>query len=604
MGRTKWGICWAGLKSRAKAKHTVQNTSESRIDTASSGSSPDEACRLLRGLMSALPEAVVLTRGDLVIYANAEFTRLFGYTMSEVLGRSVMEFLIPADRQQEVEMLMQLATHRGRVAVDTVRQDRDGVGIDVSIALSTFAEPGFDSGFVLSFRDIRGRKQSVAKMQHFALHDVLTSLPNRALFLDRLRLAMARRRRRHDLGCAVMFVDLDKFKGINDTHGHAAGDALLIEVARRLRSALRPQDTAARMSGDEFAILLENIQSADDVGIVAERILGGFRRAFELGGNLVSVGASIGMALCGEDHLVPEQLLRDADFAMYRAKQKGGLRCEIFDTQMQIHLNLKQERESELKYMLDRRDFAVWYQPYYRLQNGILEGFESLLRWKRQNGAYEPLREMLTMADGNGLSILLNRETIIEGCDQLEAWSHQQPDAQFILSMNLSARQLYHPELIALVGSVLDKVKVDPRRLMFEVSEAVLNETPDTALRVIERLSERGVRIAVDNFGAHLAPINQLVRFPIDTIKLDARLTALASDGARQSAVLDSIVRLGQSLGLQVIAQGVEEQRQVDILKEVGCDLAQGYLFAPAVEPSVATRMITQGGWLSGASSS
>ncbi len=588
-----------GQKPDPKVKPNVeQNTSAPSTDGSSLESSPEATCRLLHGLMRSLPEAVLLTRGDRVIYANAEFTRLFGHAVSETLGRSVLDFLVPEDRQQEAEMLIQLATHRGKVAIDTVRLDRDGVRIDVSIALSTFIETGHEAGFVVSFRDIRGRKQSEARMQHYALHDVLTGLPNRALFLDRLRLAMARRLRRQDLGCAVMFVDLDKFKDINDTHGHAAGDALLIEVAARLRSALRPQDTAARMSGDEFAILLENIQSAADVGIVAERILGGFKRVFELEGRSVHVGASIGMALCAEDHQVPEQLLRDADFAMYRAKQKGGLRCEIFDTQMQVHLNLRQERETELKDLLGKRDFAVWYQPYYRLENGAIEGFESLLRWKRQNGAYEPLREMLTMADGNGLSILLNRETMIEGCDQLKAWSRELPEAQFILSMNLSTRQLYHPELVALVTAVLDKAKVDPKRLMFEVSESVLSETPDAALRIIERLAERGVRIAVDNFGAHLAPVNQLARFPIDAVKLDARLTALTSDGARQSAVLDSIVRLGRSLGLQVIAQGVEEQRQLNLLQEVGCDLAQGYLFAPAVEPSVATRMIARGGWL------
>ncbi len=552
------------------------------------------SCELLRGLVRSLPEAVAVTRGEEVIFVNPEFTELFGFTPEQVIGSLLGELLVPEERREESLTLLELARRRGRVAIDTVRMDSRGNPVDVSIALAVFQQEGQEPGLIASFRDIRGRRQSEARLQHYALHDVLTGLPNRALFLDRLKLAMARRARRRDQNCAVMFVDLDRFKEINDQHGHAAGDALLVEVAERLRGALRPHDTAARLSGDEFALLLDNLISMDDLRMIAARILAEFQRAFVLEGKMLSVGASIGVAMCAADHQLPEHLLRDADYAMYRAKQQGGLRCEIFDSQMQVHLILRNERESEMRALLDRRDFAVWYQPYYSMRSGTLEGFESLLRWRRQNGTYESLQEMLQVADDAGYAMHLNRETMRTSCEQLQVWSQQWRDRIFSLSINLSARQLYHPELIGLFSSVLESSPIDPHRLIVEISEGALSEDPKAALRIVDRLAERGVRIAVDNFGSQLAPLSQLLRFPIDIIKLDRELVASVSLNGKHQAALRSITELGHSLGLTVFAQGVEHAAQMDALRAAGCDMVQGYLFAPALEPGAATHLLTQ----------
>ncbi len=552
------------------------------------------SCELLRGLVRSLPEAVAVTRGEEVIFVNPEFTELFGYTPKQVIGALLRDLLVPEERREESLTLLELARRRGRVAIDTVRMDSRGNPVDVSIALAVFQEDGQEPGLIASFRDIRGRRQSEARLQHYALHDVLTGLPNRALFLDRLKLAMARRARRRNQNCAVMFVDLDRFKEINDLHGHAAGDALLVEVAERLRGALRPHDTAARLSGDEFALLLDNLTSMDDLRVIAARILAEFQRTFVLEGKMLAVGASIGVAMCAEDHQLPEQLLRDADFAMYRAKQQGGLRCEIFDSQMQVHLILRNERESEMRALLDRRDFAVWYQPYYHLQSGTLQGFESLLRWRRQNGTYESLQEMLQVADHAGYAMHLNRETMRTSCEQLQAWSQQWRDRTFSLSINLSARQLYHPELLGLFSSVLESSSIDPHRLIVEISEGALSEDPKAALRIVDRLAERGVQIAVDNFGSQLAPLSQLLRFPIDIIKLDRELVASVSLNGKHQAALRSITELGHSLGLTVFAQGVEDAAQMEALRAAGCDIVQGYLFAPALEPGAATHLLTQ----------
>ena len=571
--------------------------SEQAGNQPSSGQDSSESCHLLRGMVRALPEAIAVTSGERIIFVNPEFTQLFGYSAAQIFGRSLDELLVPKDRRHEAATLLELARRRGRVAVDTVRLDAKGNLVDVSIALALFEQAGREPGFVASFRDIRSRRQSEARLHHFALHDVLTGLPNRALFLDRLKLALARRSRRKDLNFAVMFVDLDRFKEVNDTHGHAVGDALLLEVANRLRGALRPHDTAARMSGDEFALLLENLHSVEDLRPIAERILHVFERPFLLDGKALTVGASIGVAMCAEDHQLPEQLLRDADYAMYRAKQQGGRRCELFDSQMQVHQILRTERESEMRALLDRRDFAMWYQPYYHLQSGALQGFESLLRWRRQNGTFEPLRDILQMADDAGMAMHLNRETLTKSCEQLQDWTDSLSEFGFTLSLNVSARQFYHPEMVALVSSVLDEKAIDPRRLIFEISESTLNESPETALRILERLAERGVQIAVDNFGAQLAPLGPLLQLPVDVIKLDRGLIASAARDDRHLAALRSITEFGHSLGLQVIAQGVEQQVQLDALRAAGCDMVQGYLFAPAVEPTVAADLLARRTW-------
>ncbi len=289
---------------------------------------------------------------------------------------------------------------------------------------------GKQDGYVFAFRDIGERKRTEAKLQHDALHDALTGLPNRALFLDRLSLAFSRRSRSRGQNCGVLFLDLDRFKEINDTLGHAAGDALLIAVAERLRGALRPQDTAARLGGDEFAILVENILSVSGMEIVATRVLEAMEREFEVCGHTIHAGASIGVAIAGPDHAVPELLIRDADFAMYRAKQDGGGRFEIFDKQLEVHVASLQERERELRQVLEKRLFEIWYQPIFRLQTGKLEGFESVLCWRRADGSMANLSDLLPMAEETGLSISLGRETLEAVCRQLQDWTEVLPGSR------------------------------------------------------------------------------------------------------------------------------------------------------------------------------
>jgi diguanylate cyclase (GGDEF)-like protein len=408
----------------------------------------------------------------------------------------------------------------------------------------------------------------------------------------------------------VLFLDLDRFKEINDSLGHAAGDEVLVTVAKRLRSALRPQDTAARLGGDEFAILVENIVSGSDIEIVASRILREMERPFELGGRSVHAGASIGAAIAGPAHAAPELLIRDADFAMYRAKQNGGGRFEVFDKQLEVHVANLQQSERELRQVLEKRQFEIWYQPVYRLQAGAprageplagktsagkLEGFESVLCWRREDGLVVSLGDLLSVAEETGLSISLGRETMEAVCRQLRNWTESLPRADLTLAVHLTQRQFYHPDLIAQLKRTLAASGADPARLLLEVGESTLSGNPDAALAILQRLLDCNVRLAVDDFGSGLAPLNHLVRLPIDVLKLDPRLTLAAVQSGRQAAVLESLIQLGARLGVQVVAQGIETQQQLDALVRMGCELGQGPILGLALDAAQAQKLAGQG---------
>ena len=554
--------------------------------------------RLMEDVLACIPEAVALVHGKHVLYVNAAFTRIFGYTSDEACGSSLFDLTVPETRRKESLEMRKAVDEQGWAQIDTVRLTKSGDLIDVALQVAPLNVGGQRAGYIFSYRDIGDRKQIEAKLQHDALHDPLTGLPNRALFLDRLRLALSRRARRNDLGCAVMFIDLDRFKEINDTLGHAAGDELLMRVAERLRAAVRPHDTAARLGGDEFAVLLENLPSLKELEIVANRIQSEMDRPFEIYDHPLETGASIGVAMASDEHKAPELLIRDADFAMYRAKQRGGGRFEIFDKRMELFASNPREREQELRQVLDKHLFEFWYQPICRLANGRIEGFEALLRRRHTDGTVESFRNLLPVAEETGLSISLGRESLESICRQSRMWMETMPWIELSLTANLSERQFYHPDLVTQVKRALAATGADPARLLVEVDEATLNNNSGAAALILQRLADCNIRLAVDNFGAGLAPLNHLVGLPIDVLKLAPVLTASATRAGRQVAVLEALIRLGRTLGVQVIAQGIETHEQMRALSTLGCELGQGYLFSPAVAPEQAQKMAAEGGWI------
>lgn len=554
--------------------------------------------RLMEDVLSSIPEAVVIVHGKHVLYTNPAFTEMFGYTAEEASGGNLRDLIVPETRLHELAMLEREVDENGRVAVDTVRMNKEGELVDVALVAAPLWVDGASLGYVQSFRDITAKKLAEARVEQDALFDLLTGLASRPLFLDRLTLALRRRTRRRDRNCGALLLDLDRFTEINKTLGHAVGDALLQAVAERLRVSLRLEDSAARLGGDTFALLVENMVNQDDLHTFARRVLQQMEQPFEVFGNFVRVSASMGVAMAGPEHLTAEMLVRDADFALNRAQLEGGGNYQFFDTQMELPLQVTvQDPELELRRVLERRQFEVWYQPIYQLKSGKLEGFESLLRLRRPDGSVGSFKELLAVAEDTGLSITLGRETMDTVCRQLRCWSESGAQDELTLTLNLTERQFYHPEMVAQLAKSLAANAVNPQKLLFEIAENTLNLNPERAAVILARMAECKVRTAVDNFGSRFAPLNFLSQLPIDVVKIAPRLTGSAAAAGRPAVVLESLIQLGRSLGMQVIAQGIETPEQLEGLHRMGCELGQGLLFSYALEPARATQLAGLGHW-------
>jgi diguanylate cyclase (GGDEF)-like protein/PAS domain S-box-containing protein len=561
------------------------------------GSLHGSPSNFLEQLLNAAPEAIMITRGSKILHINREFESLFGFNADEALGQNTYDILIPETRRHEFDMLEHTMQLHGRASMETVRLHKSGELIDVSILVAPISMAGVEVGNFVSYRDIREKKQTDARLQHDALHDPLTGLANRALFLDRLQLTMARQQRHSQLNFAVMFLDLDRFKAVNDNLGHASGDELLVHMASRLRSCFRPQDTVARFGGDEFAILLEDVTNVSDVTAIADRAQHDIRLPVELNGHEVFVSASIGIAFGTLDHTSPEQVLRDADYAMYQAKSNGNARHEVFDGSMHVHVAAQMKRELELKEALDKKEFEVWYQPIYRLGSGEVEGFEALLRWRRPGGEFVPLEDFLPTAEETGIIVPIGLFVLEQVCRQLNSWAETLPEAKPSIDVNLSLRQFRDPQLLDHLAELLAKGKFSPAQLRLEVTEAAVNQDPEGALAVFQGVADLKISIALDNFGAGLASMNHFIRLPIDMVKVDRRLIAYLPVPGKQAAILQTIFELGRMLDVHMLAVGIENREQLAALRKYGCDLGQGHLFSPPVTEEKAQLLLQNGRW-------
>jgi len=554
--------------------------------------------RLMEDVLASIPEAVVIVHGLHVLYINPAFTQLFGYTAEEASGGSLREMIVPETRWHELAMLEKEVDQKGRVAVDTVRMNKNCELLDVALVAAPLRIDSASVGYVLSFRDIGDRTQAEAKLQQDAMFDTLTGLANRALFLDRLALALKRSTRRRDQNCGVLLMDLDRYQEIKDQLGYASGDLLLQEVGARLRATLRPEDSAAHLSGDAFAVLLENILDRDDLKTVADRVLRQMDEPFELYGTLVQVSVCMGAAMAGPEHTTADLLIRDADFALNRAQLEGGGNFQIFERKMEMPVKARQQDpERELRSVLEKRQFEVWYQPMYQLKTGKLEGFESLLRVRRADGSVDSFRELLRVAEDTGLSVTLGRETMDTACRQLRSWNEGVNQTSLTVALNLTERQFYHPEMVAQLQKSLEANAVDPDQLLFEVGESTLSMNLEAAAAILKRMAQCHVRIAIDNFGSCFASLNHLAHLPIDMVKIAPKMAVASTWPGREAAVLESLIRLGRALGMQVVAQGIETSEQLEALKGMGCELGQGHLFSYALEPARATKLAGLGCW-------
>jgi diguanylate cyclase (GGDEF)-like protein/PAS domain S-box-containing protein len=445
---------------------------------------------------------------------------------------------------------------------------RDGAGKPVRIAGSQ--------------TDITQRKAAEQQLLHDALHDPLTGLPNRASFMDRLTMVMGQTARRAEHHFAVLFLDLDSFKMVNDSLGHLVGDQLLIAFARRLEGWLRPGDTVARLGGDEFALLLDEVRGVQDATRAAERLQRGLEGPFHLSGHEVFSSASIGIALSTTGYHRPADMVRDADTAMYRAKALGRARHAVFDQAMHARAVALLRLETDLRRAVERGEFVLHYQPVVSLAEDRVSSFEALVRWNHpENGLVMP-NDFIALAEETGLIVPLGGWVLREACRQMAAWAGAAQGAPLV-SVNLSPRQLANPGLVAEVRRVLEASELEPGRLGVEITESALMEGGDVRARLLE-LRGLGARLLLDDFGTGYSSLSYLLRFPIDVLKLDASFVHGLELDSEKVEIVRSIVTIGHNLGMKVIAEGVENAQQVGLLRALGCDYGQGFHWARPAE--------------------
>jgi diguanylate cyclase (GGDEF)-like protein len=442
-------------------------------------------------------------------------------------------------------------------------------------------------GVVLNIRDITERKSVEEAMLHQAFHDTLTGLPNRALFLDRLGQALSRRNRIGSL-TAVLFLDLDRFKWINDSLGHAAGDQLLVQVAERLSSAIRSGDSVARFGGDEFVVLCDELDGDWEARVIAERIGASLKDHFCVEGRDITVTASIGFATTtAASSATADALLRDADAAMYRAKERGRHRIEAFQGGMRALALERLEVETDLRRALERDELVVHYQPVVRM-TGAMVGVEALVRWQHPEKGLVPPGEFIPVAEETGLIQAVGAFVLHEACRQVAAWNRSNPDrAPLSVAVNLSARQMSAVDLTRLVLTALNESGLEPGLLCLEITESVLMEDVTASRSVLQSLKELGVRLGIDDFGTGYSSLLYLRRFPVDFLKVDRSFVSGLGENSEDGAIVAGVLGLAHALGVGAIAEGVEEPAQADKLAALGCEQAQGFLWSrplPAAE--------------------
>jgi diguanylate cyclase (GGDEF)-like protein/PAS domain S-box-containing protein len=443
-------------------------------------------------------------------------------------------------------------------------------------------QTGKDPLFYGVFLDVSDRKRMETELERLALYDPLTGLPNRALFGDRLRHVLAHRGR--NAATAVYFLDLDRFKRINDSLGHSAGDEVLREVAQRLQSVVRPEDTVARFGGDEFTVLCESVGGVLEAVSIADRLQRPLARRLRVGGAELRLSASIGVALveASEDG-DGLRLIEDADAAMYRAKERGGARAELFDARMRENAVRAMAIEQELMRGLERDELTLHFQPHVDLRSGVVVGAEALVRWDHpERGLIVPDR-FLDVAEETGLIVPVGAWVVGAACERLAAWQARPETAGLTLSVNLSARELTHPDVVSTVLGCVRAAGVDPCGLTVEVTESTAMADGDTGFRALRDMSAEGIRVAIDDFGTGYSSLEQLRRMPVDVVKVDRSFVSGMSADATDRELVAAVVGMGRALNLCVVAEGIETAEQAEVLREMGCDLGQGYLFSRPV---------------------
>ncbi len=547
------------------------------------------------------------------LYNSPAYQKVLGYSPEDLNATSSLEQIHPDDRPRVLQAAENARMSGEGECVEYRIRHKDGTWRTLESTASAIRDSkGHTDKLVIVNRDITERKRAQELLAHNAFHDGLTNLPNRALFLDRLQHALTLSKRHSNYKFAVLLIDVDEFKIINDSLGHSAGDELLIKIGQRLNHAVRREDTVARahngagtgtdkapndntlarLGGDEFAILLDDIRDPIEAVRVAERIQPQLATPFLVNEQEIVISASIGIASSSSPHTQVEDLMRDADLAMYRAKRAGKARCEVSDTAMHANAMKRLQLETDLRKALDQGEFRVFYQPIVSVQTGRITGFEALTRWQRPQGIVPPI-EFIAVAEETGLIIPMNRQLLREACEHLRSWQAEFPSSPpLTMSVNITPKEFAQSDLASEIGKTLQQTGIDPSCLQFEILETLAMGDAEKSGRVLSQLKALGVRLSIDDFGTGYSSLSRLRRIPVDTLKIDRAFIMNMDTDPENHEIVRTIIMLAHNLGLKVVAEGTETQTHLDQLKQLNCEMAQGYHFSKPADDQAMLKLL------------
>ena len=543
----------------------------------------------MRKFTEITDEAILFHRDGLITDGNDALTRLTGYTLPEVMGLSIFNFISHEWRAVAYEY-----TRAGREdPYEVTIRHKDGHTIPVEVVGKTMPQLHADYRVVV-VRDITARKEAQERETFLALHDTLTQLPNRRFLMEQLGkvLSMARRRK---FMVAVLFINLDHFKTVNDSLGHHAGDQLLCDVAERLRQSVRDTDLVARLSGDEFVAVLTDIHTPDDAAVVADKLIDTMRSAFTVGNLPLTMSPSIGISLFPNDDTTVQGLLRCADTAMYHAKDSGRGNRQFYQPGMDVHATDVLQQERQLREAIANNAFVLHYQPQISLADGSLKGFEALVRWRHPERGLVGPEEFITFSESRGLITPIGRWVMHEACRQLKAWQNEGL-AMVPVAVNLSALEFRQRDVAGELAAVLHATGLEPRFLEIELTESVLMHHTGQVLETLNAIKALGVGVTIDDFGTGYSSLAYLKRYPIDKLKIDRSFVMDTPQSADDVAIVTAIIQMGHSLQLKTVAEGVETAEQKELLHRLGCDLVQGFLVSAPMDAQATQRWLSPQG--------
>jgi diguanylate cyclase (GGDEF)-like protein/PAS domain S-box-containing protein len=577
----------SNLGKLSSAVLDVMMENQSRLAEEKSVAALRESEYKLRTLLGSMSEALLQVNNNEVIeFINDRFCEMTGYKREELLGQVTFDLLFDQDACKPVNESNGKNDKAGSNRYELCLKKKTGETLWTIVSGTPIInEDGVVTGSMRVFTDITERKIAEEQLMHDALHDALTGLANRTLFMHHLRMTIERGKRNKQNLFAVLFLDFDRFKVINDSLGHAEGDKLLKYIARRLEVCTRTVDLVARLGGDEFVILLGELNETAEALLVAERILSDLKSSFDLGGSEVFISTSIGITLSTSGHTKAEDMLRDADIAMYRAKANGKAQYQVFDQEMHQQAVMQLQFETDMRHALERGEFCLHYQPIVNLETQKLVGFEALVRWKHpERGMVSPM-VFIPTAEENRMILPLGKWILNESCRQLKEWQDENPAAEHLMiSVNLSCKQFLQPDLVEQVASALRETGLNPGCLKLEITESYIMENTEAAVATMNRLRSLGIEISLDDFGTGYSSLSYLHRLPIDYLKIDRSFVSNMGESKENSEIVYTIIKLAQNLKMKVIAEGIETDEQLAQLHLLNCEYGQGFYFSKPLE--------------------